>query len=336
MKKSDVSKCTLYIDGMHCAACEVLIEDKISQIDGVKNVKADLAGGAVTIESTDEIDISKVNSLISEHGYSASEHTKKKKLTTLDFLVFLKAAILAAAIFFVFMLIQQIDYSGLVAGSDLNLPFFFILGVIASVSTCMAVVGGIVLSISTNYSRHSKFLPMVSFHVSRLAAFFFLGGLLGVLGGIFFLDSNPLFRTLINLCVFVVMIILGLNLLDVFSFTKKLQFRLPKFFAQRITKTDYSKRGDLITSALLGIVTFILPCGFTQSVQFQALASGSFLDAGTILLVFALGTLPVLGGISLLSYKVSKSLQSSLFYRTSGFLIILFALYTFLSFLRTL
>lgn len=328
-----IQKCTLYVDGMHCAACEILIEDKVFKLNGVSKVNADLAKGSVEIETSSNLNINEVNSLIAEHGYTA---TLRKSDSVFRVEELFKPALLSLVIFAFFMLIQQIDFSGLIGESELNLPFYFLIGVIASLSTCMAVVGGIVLSISSNYSRHSKYLPMLSFHISRLLSFFFLGGLLGTLGGIFFLDSNPLFRTVINITLFIVMILLGLNLLDVFNFTKKFQLKLPKFFAKRITNSDYSQRTDLFASISLGILTFILPCGFTQSVQLQALSTGDFFAAGTILLAFALGTLPVLGGISFLSYKISKTFQSSLFYKTSGFIIILFASYTFLAFLRTL
>jgi sulfite exporter TauE/SafE len=61
--------------------------------------------------------------------------------------------------------------------------------------------------------------------------------------------------------------------------------------------------------ALLGALTFILPCGFTQSVQFQALAAGSFWGGAQLTLAFALGTLPVLGA---LGWLLGKGLAGTL------------------------
>ncbi|MBP6911491.1 sulfite exporter TauE/SafE family protein [Patescibacteria group bacterium] len=44
----------------------------------------------------------------------------------------------------------------------------------------------------------------------------------------------------------------------------------------------------------MGIGTFFLPCGFTQSMQVYTLSTGSFLAGGLTMLSFALGTLPML------------------------------------------
>ena len=61
-----------------------------------------------------------------------------------------------------FGLSEQMGY-GLVFG----------LGLVASVSTCMAVVGGLVLSMSANFAKEGdKFRPQVLFHLGRLVSFF--------------------------------------------------------------------------------------------------------------------------------------------------------------------
>ncbi len=82
---------------------------------------------------------------------------------------------------------------------------------------------------------------------------------------------------------------------------------------------------------MLGILTFFLPCGFTQSMQISALTTGSFLQGGLIMLIFALGTLPILALISFSSIKFSKSLRSGIFFKTAGFIVIFFAIFNFLS-----
>ena len=41
---------TYYIKGMHCAACEVLIEKKLLEIQGVKSVEASTGKGRAVIE----------------------------------------------------------------------------------------------------------------------------------------------------------------------------------------------------------------------------------------------------------------------------------------------
>ncbi len=82
---------------------------------------------------------------------------------------------------------------------------------------------------------------------------------------------------------------------------------------------------------LLGVSTFFLPCGFTQSMQFYALTTGSFISGALTMFVFSLGTLPVLSLISFASVKFSKNFKSGLFFKTAGFIVIFFAIFNLLS-----
>ena len=125
------------------------------------------------------------------------------------------------------------------------------------------------------------------------------------------------------------MLILSINLLDISPFFNKLQFTIPKELTSGVLKTDRMK--SMFTPILLGMASFFLPCGFTQSMQINAMASGDIIQGALIMLVFSLGTLPVLALISVGSNKLASSARSSLFFRTSGFLVLFFAIYTFFS-----
>lgn len=210
----------------------------------------------------------------------------------------------------------------------MSLGLVFLIGIVASLSSCMAVVGGLVLSISSNYAKgKNQVMPLLLFHGSRVIGFFLLGGLFGLLGLVF--NMTPRFYFIMSIILFLVMIILGINLLDLFPFFRKLQFRLPKKFSRRITGTETIS--NKFTPLLLGILTFFLPCGFTQSMQINAMTSGNFLNGALIMLIFALGTLPVLALISFSSVRFANSLKSGIFFRTAGFIVIFFAIFNFLS-----
>jgi len=116
------------------------------------------------------------------------------------------------------------------------------------------------------------------------------------------------------------MIVLRINPLDLFPFFRKLQFRIPKKFSKRITGIE--NISNKYTPVLLGILTFFLPCGFTQSMQINAMTSGNFVGGGLTMLVFALGTFPVLALISFTSVKFAHSLRSGIFFKTAGFIVI--------------
>jgi sulfite exporter TauE/SafE len=127
----------------------------------------------------------------------------------------------------------------------------------------------------------------------------------------------------------VVMFILGVNLLDVFHFTKRFQPAMPKFISKHVF--GVSKWNHAVTPFLVGIVTFFLPCGFTQSMQIYTLSTGSFLSGGLTMLIFALGTLPVLSLISFSSFSIKNNSKSGIFFKTAGLIVITFALYNLVS-----
>ena len=87
---------------------------------------------------------------------------------------------------------QNFDFFSLDTPENLSLPLVFLIGVVASLSTCTASVGGLVLSLSATYAQLGKkaYLPLIKFHISRLITFFVLGGILGYLGSFFELSQT--------------------------------------------------------------------------------------------------------------------------------------------------
>lgn len=318
--------CVEYVvDGMHCAACEVLIEDKLGKIEGVKNVKASLSSKKVEIEIEEGYSEDKIlqisNKEINPDGYRVlKENSIRVKKSTLDEYFY---AIPVALIFLLFFSILQ--SSGILStGNTSDLFQTFILGVIASLSSCMALVGGLVLAISNNYSMNNGQggnSAQILFHLGRIGGFFILGGLLGIVGG--FLKPSMGFTFILTIIVSVVMISLALNQLGITSGNSFL--KTPKFISKRIIKLKEIK-GSFF-SFLLGVLTFFLPCGFTLSVQAIALEQGSFLNSALIMFAFALGTLPVLALLSFASINFAGKFKSGIFLKTTGIIILAFALY---------
>lgn len=208
--------------------------------------------------------------------------------------------------------------------TNISLWAAFVIGLIASVSSCVAVVGGLVLSMSTNFAKGGDSLkPQILFHLGRLASFFFGGGLVGIIGANFQLSNTGTF--FIGAIVSVVMIILGLNLLDIFSWASKLQITLPVSIREKIHNLKYFNH--TLTPLVVGILTFFLPCGFTQSMQIYTLSTGSFWTGAFTMFAFALGTLPILALLSFGSLGIHKKSWAPIFFKTAGFIVIFFGLF---------
>jgi len=192
----------------------------------------------------------------------------------------------------------------------------------------MALVGGLVLSMSATFAKEGDtFRPQMLFHIGRIISFFLLGGVIAVLGQTFKLGITGTF--VLGMIVGIVMLILGVNLLDIFGFTKKIQPSMPKFISNKVM--SLTEVNHTVTPALVGFLTFFLPCGFTQAMQIYTLSTGSFLKGSLTMGAFALGTLPILALVSFSSLSIKDSAKAGVFFKSAGLVVIMFAIFNIIN-----
>lgn len=313
---------------MHCNGCVVLTETELIEHPKVSSAKSNLATKSVEIcgdfgDMTLEEIAQELTTLLSQHRLAT---TPEQKL--INWGEFALAVPIAIGFVLVFVLLQKLGVINLVDASKVTYGTAFLVGIIASLSTCMAIVGGLLLSMSATFAKGGdKVRPQLYFHISRIVSFFVLGGVIGTIGSAFQLGSIG--TLILGLIIGLVMLVLGINLLDIFSWTKRLQPSVPKFLSRRVLAV--TKMNHTLTPALVGVATFFLPCGFTQSMQIYTLSTGSFLQGGLTMLAFALGTLPVLALVSFSSFSIQNSAKSGIFYKSAGLVVIIFAVFNIIN-----
>ena len=228
---------------------------------------------------------------------------------------------ISLCVFVAFALLQKTGLVNLIGGGELGYGAVFLIGIIASLSTCMAVVGGMVLSLSATFAKAGGgFAPQLYFHIGRLVAFFFLGGIIGLIGTAFTLSTTMTF--ILNVVIGLVMIILGLKLLGVEAL-RGVRISFPTIFRTHVE--GVRTVNSTFTPLLVGVATFFMPCGFTQSMQLYTLSTGGFVSGGLTMFIFALGTLPVLALVSVGSASLGESRYAGIFYKTAGLIVLAFA-----------
>ncbi len=327
---NQIQKYIFHVNGMHCNACTLLIEGELGELPTISQVKSSLKDH--TVEVTGDFGTKTIEEIVKElsqpliaHGYSLSAQRVGRETKWGEFKI---AVPLALGFAIIFVLLQKMGIVNLVNSENINYGTAFVIGIIASLSTCMAVVGGLVLSMSATFAKEGdRVRPQLMFHIGRIVSFFILGGVIGAIGSAFTLSTTATF--VLGLLIAIVMLILGINLLDTFRWAKKLQPSMPKFIAKYAH--GLSKFNHSLTPLIVGIATFFLPCGFTQSMQLYTLTTGSFLNGGLTMLAFALGTFPVLALISFSSYSIKNNSKSGIFFKTAGLVVILFALFNLIN-----
>lgn len=330
---SDAKVITTYtfnVHGMHCNACVVLTESELKDHELVEHAIADLKTCCVEVRGNfgdkSEIEVAReLSPLLEKHGYKLSTEKEIKSVKWSDFKM---AVPIALGFVGFFVILQKLGIVNLITTGEVNHGTAFLIGFIASVSTCAAVVGSLVLAVSANFAKENdKVRPQLFFHMGRLVSFFILGGVIGAVGSAFELGMTGEF--LLSFIVAIVMLVLGINLLDVLPWMRKLQPTLPKFLSSHLL--EVKKINHTLTPVLLGIVTFFLPCGFTQSMQLYALSTGNFITGAMIMFIFALGTLPVLALLSFSSLGIHDKVKSGIFFKTAGLVVIFFALFNLIN-----
>jgi len=328
---------TYYVRGMHCAACEVMIEKKLLEIPGVKAVDASTADGKATIEyEGKKPGIDALNSIFQKDNYTFFDSQFADKENVFENSgkgnPMLLGLAIAASIIMAFLLLDKLGISGLFnISSTSSLVSFFGFGILAGLSSCAALIGGIVLSLSKQWnelylpedSSVKRLEPHILFNVGRILSYVIFGGVLGLIGSRLSLSFTV--TAWLVIAVSLLMTGLGLQMLGIKAF-RKFQISLPKSITRGIA--DEKKFHGKYMPFVMGALTFFLPCGFTITAQTIALLSASATQGALIMGFFALGTAPMLLVIGISSVKFfSRPHLASTFSMSAGFLVLFFALW---------
>ena len=210
-----------------------------------------------------------------------------------------------------------------------SLWLFFLTGLTAGGLSCLAVQGGLLattiaqrekaLEVETGTDGHVA--PIILFLGAKIAAYTFLGVLLGALGSM--VQISPQAKGVLSILLGLFMIAIVLQILDVHPVFRHFAFQPPKRL-QRLVR-GHSKRDDAMAPLALGALTVFIPCAVTQAVMLTAVASGSPLRGGLMMFAFTLGTAPVFAVLGYLATRLSGAFHQT-FMRLAAVSIALIAL----------
>jgi sulfite exporter TauE/SafE/copper chaperone CopZ len=332
---SRVTSTTVPVTGMTCRTCEVRIQKTVGRLPGVQHVTASAVHGRVEIRSSASVDAAAVERAILAAGYEVG----RTPWLARDRGAWLTAAAGVALVAVMAVLAQVTGLTDLASGvgdlGDGGLAVALLLGLAAGVSTCMALVGGLVLALSASFQASrttrgipdggvlSQMRPALVFMAGRIVGYGVLGALLGAVGAS--ITMPPQVTAALMIVVAIVMTILGTRLTGLSPRIATWSPTLPMGVGRRLGLGDGATGAySDARAAGLGAASFFLPCGFTQAVQIYALSTGSPLFAGAIMAVFAIGTAPGLLALAGLPVVVPSTMRPTLL-RLAGVVVIGFA-----------
>jgi sulfite exporter TauE/SafE/copper chaperone CopZ len=335
---SSIKAITLSVKNMTCVNCEITIERELSKADGVLGVEASYSKGMVKI-TYDEAFIhpDEMMLLLEQHDYHAEPWKENRygknshqnsnvqgnvqnsntvnrdgALTNItSAFIILFALYLLANHFGVFNIIRNFP----VAKTGMGYGMLFLIGVLTSVH-CVAMCGGICLSQTmssknTGSIQSGSFVtlrPSLFYNLGRVISYTVIGGTVGALGSV--VSFSGTMKGAVQLLAGIFMIIMGLNMLNIFPWLRRLNPRIPKLLVKKLGPL----RGRSNSPLYIGLLNGLMPCGPLQAMQLYALSTGSPVKGAISMFLFSIGTVPLMflfGALgSLLNKKYTKKMMT--------------------------
>ncbi len=296
----------LSVQGMICISCQQKIERKLRKTAGIQSAAVNYASGTATVTyDADMISLKDIVSVINGLGYRASEDMPSSAGRRL--LIGVIFIILALSV-----LLQQFDIGSLLASAfplaeaGTSYGMLFIIGLLTSLH-CVAMCGGINLSQciprgagKAGGERRSALLPSFLYNLGRVISYTALGGIVGALGSVISLSGG--FRGIVQLIAGMFMVVMGVNMLGIFPWLRRLTPRMPKAIAGKLEAEKSVSKSPFY----VGLLNGLMPCGPLQAMQLYALSSGSLWKGALSMLLFSLGTVPLMFGLGAFSAVLSQ------------------------------
>ncbi|HBK82620.1 MAG TPA: hypothetical protein DDZ41_03340 [Flavobacterium sp.] len=174
----------------------------------------------------------------------------------------------------------------------------FILGLMSSFH-CIGMCGPIAMMLPIDRTNQTKkTFQVLLYHLGRLSAYASLGLLFGIIGKSFFIAG---FQQQLSILMGIFMIFFALVPEKVFAnynFSKPV-FRLLSFIKSSLGKQFKNKSYSSIFT--IGLLNGYLPCGMVYAALFGAVAMQNVLVSIFYMVLFGLGTIPLMSAVVYLS-----------------------------------
>lgn len=295
----------LHIGGMTCVNCRNKIEKTLNQTAGVISANVSYNQAAADIVYDEEKTSPKeIIAAIERLGYTGSlrKTAAGPGITNLICMLVIIVSL--------YVTLQSVGILNLLAPSRLadakmGYGMIFVLGLITSVH-CIAMCGGINLSQCIPHTARGKledtgklavFRPALAYNMGRVLSYTAVGFALGLagflIGGGAQAGMSIFLQGILKIIAGLLMVVMGINMLGLFPWLRRFTIRMPRIFARKVG----DQRAKAARPFLVGLLNGFMPCGPLQSMWIVALAAGDPWAGALSMLLFSLGTVPLMLGL---------------------------------------
>lgn len=281
---------------MFCTNCERRVQEALLSLPGVKSAAASFSEETVTvIYDENTVRSSRLKEEIEHLGYETVPDSARYIQIASVLIILLALYVIASHLGWtrVFNIFPDIETS-------LGFGMLFVIGLLTSVH-CIAMCGGINLTQSTMAARSNRSITgsNLAYNAGRVVSYTVIGGIAGGIGRV--VSFRGTLRGVVTLIVGIIMIIMALSMLGVFRPLRRLPLHLPEGLYRKLF--GHAAKGS---SFAIGLLNGLMPCGPLQSMQIYALSTGSVMKGAISMLLFSLGTVPLMLGLGLFSGRLNR------------------------------
>lgn len=324
--ETNFKKIIINVQDMTCSSCELKIENTLKNLDGIIEVQVSLSKAKAFITyDENKIKINDIIKTIEELGYPASaqnETAAKTAVNKSDKLRIDQFIGIAIIVFALYMIIKNTVGFNFIpkVNQSMGYGILFLVGALTSLH-CVAMCGGINLSQCMNYAgpesgKASKLKPSLLYNSGRVISYTIIGGIVGAIGSVVSFSGRA--KGIVAILAGIFMVIMGINMLNIFPWLKRFNISMPKFIGQKI-HSGKKQHGPFI----VGLLNGLMPCGPLQSMQLYALGTGNFVKGAASMFFFSLGTTPLMFGLGAISTILSGKMTNKLMKFSAALVVIL-------------
>lgn len=173
---------------------------------------------------------------------------------------------------------------------------------------CIGMCGPLALSLPLNHqSRFSRLASIALYNLGRAITYFLLGLLFGGIGNSLFLTGYQQAVSVFIGILILVMLIGGSRLSPRIGFVEKFHQKIKVLLGNLLMKEK-----NVFSYLLIGLVNGLLPCGLVYLAISSAVAAGSVLGGGLLMLAFGLGTIPLMFALMIAGRHVSIAVRQKM------------------------
>ena len=265
---------------MHCARCKITLEKNLLKIKNIKEVEIASSSACLTYINTlnkkSIIDcVNKLGYYTKEEYITENKETLEQNIKLKEFIIILITIVIILTIsykilgFNIFNMIPTID-------SKLTYGMLFITGLLTSLH-CISMCGAINMVAVINQNTSKRLKSPIFYNLGRIISYTLLGAFTGLIGNI--ISINKTVMGIIIIMSAIIMFFMSLNMLGVLNLKNI-----------KIPRTKLKVKNPFV----IGLLNGLMPCGPLQAMQVYALSTSSPIKGALSMLIFGLGTVPLM------------------------------------------